>query len=353
MIYLSTGPSTLYSSLLRRNQAAELNNDLARAEQELSTGYKSDIYKSLGVSAAEALNLNSQIDKDEAQSSVNTVMISRLDMTSQSLNSMRETVQEVLDLAVSSVDSQTGTATGLQTAAKGALVSLIAQASQTYAGQPLFSGTSGTAAALQEWSTAQDDTGLSPQAVFEGILSGGLTSVADVDAALAQFDAIFSDSAADADTNFQSLIYNGSVGNDQASTSIGDGISITYGVQANDEAFREVIKGLAMLATMDPSDIEDDAAYGAWMTEAVSTLGSGVSGLLESETMVSSSSARIEAQNERIADRATLYKSRLLELDGVDAYEAASNVTMLQTQLEASYTVTARLSQLSFLNYMP
>ncbi|MFN2307540.1 MAG: flagellin, partial [Paracoccaceae bacterium] len=35
-----------------------------------------------------------------------------------------------------------------------------------------------------------------------------------------------------------------------------------------------------------------------------------------------------------------------------DPYEAATRLNQLQTQLEATYAVTARLSKLSFLNFM-
>ncbi|WP_353475738.1 flagellin (plasmid) [Salipiger sp. H15] len=352
MIYLSKGPSTLYSSLLRRNQNAELSNALSRAEQELSTGYKADIYKSIGLGATEALSLNATLDRDEAQAAVNKLTLSRLEMMTQSLGTMRESLQDVLDIGIANSTYATAASSGIQVAAKAALESLIGQAAQAYGGTALFAGTSNASNALQPWDEAQADSGLSPAGVFANLLSGGLNSQADVDAALAEIDAMFSDSATDPDTNYQSLIYNGSVGNAPARANLGDGVSVAYGVQADNEAFRQVVKGLAMLASIDPAEIGDDEAYASWVGTAVSTLSAGQAGLLDSETQLSTLSARLESQNTRIADRAILYKTRLLELDGVDAYEAASNVTSLQAQLEASYTVTSRLSQLSFLNYM-
>ena len=50
--------------------------------------------------------------------------------------------------------------------------------------------------------------------------------------------------------------------------------------------------------------------------------------------------------------RIDIYQSRVLDLEGVDSYEAATRISLLETQLQATYAVTARLSQLSFLNYM-
>ncbi|WP_226627497.1 flagellin [Alloyangia pacifica] len=352
MIYLSKGPSTLYSSLLRRNQNADLSNELSRAEQELSTGYKSDIYKSIGLGASEALALNARLERDEAQSAANSLMLSRLDMMTESMGAMRESVQEALDMAVANSEYSANGVSGVQVAARAALDALIGQAGQSYAGMGLFSGTVNTPNTLQPWETAQSDSSLSPADVFTNLLSGGLNSAADADAVLAELDAIFSDSATDPDTNFESLFYNGSVGNERQRANLGDGVSVAYGVQANDESFRQVLKGLAMLVAQDPADIGDSEAYTTWMGAAVEALSEGMTGLLDAELRVSNVASRLETENEQIADRAVLYKTRLLDLDGVDAYEAASNVTSLQAQLEASYTVTSRLSQLSFLNYM-
>ncbi|MBE9637136.1 flagellin [Salipiger mangrovisoli] len=352
MIYLSKGPSTLYSSLLRRNQNAEAASALSRAEQELSTGYKADVYKSIGLGATEALSLNATLDRDEAQSTTNKLVLSRLEMITQSLGAMRESVQDVLDVAVSNAGQATDASSGMQIAAKAALDAFIGQAGQAYGGSALFAGTSNVTNALQGWSETQAGSGLSPQGVIGGLLSGGLNSVADVDSVLAEIDAIFSDSATDPDTNFQTLFYNGSTGTAPARANLGDGVSISYGVQADAEPFRQVLKGLVMLASYDPASISDSAAYSSWVNEAITAISAGTAGLLDAETQVSTVAARLESQNEQIADRAVLYKTRLMELDGVDAYDAASNVTMLQAQLEASYTVSARLSNLSFLNYM-
>ncbi|MCT4369491.1 hypothetical protein CLG85_003685 [Yangia mangrovi] len=173
MIYLSKGASTLYSSLLRRNQNADLSNALSRAEQELSTGYKSDIYKSIGLGATEALSLNARLDRDEAQSAANALTLSRIEMTTESLGSMRESVQEALELAVANSEYSANGVSGVQIAARAALDALIGHSAQAYSGMGLFSGTVNVTSALQPWSQAQSDSGLSPESVLAGLLSGG------------------------------------------------------------------------------------------------------------------------------------------------------------------------------------
>ena len=109
---------------------------------------------------------------------------------------------------------------------------------------------------------------------------------------------------------------------------------------------------LAMLAATDVAKIDDPAAYETWISTANDRLSAGLAALLDSRMKLDTASARIDEANTRMEDRANLYKNRVAEMVEVDSYEAATTITALETQLQASYAATARLSQLSFLNFM-
>ncbi len=348
MIYnMSRAPSTLYSNLLRRNTNAELQTRLSQAEQELSTGVKTDIYKSLGTAASEALALNASLERDAAQIVSNNLLAGRLESMSGAIAAIRETVQPAMELALANGTSAGGTVDGLHGEARMALDALISQANATHAGMSLFSGTAHDQQALTPWEIASSTTGEPPSAAFEAILAAGLETEADVTARIAEIDALFDN----ADGSFDALF-----GFDSAATglsaSIGDGETVRLDVQANDPAFRDVVQGLAMLAAIDATEISDSAAYGKWVAAASAKMTAGMEGLLDSQVRLDSAAARIETVNTRMQDRAVLYATRVDELVGVDSYQAATDITALETQLQASYAVTARLSQLSFLNFM-
>ncbi|GAA4228284.1 flagellar hook-associated protein 3 FlgL [Sagittula marina] len=352
MIGFTRAPSTLYSNLLRRNANAEMQAQLSRAEQELATGIKSDIYKSLGPTAAEALSLDAALSRDTAQIAANKLLGGRLDTMSSALGSMGEAVQSTLQLAVTNSGFNGGTASGLQTSARASLDALMSMANANYGGTPLFAGPSDGARALQDYDTPRAETGLSPRVVIDGVMAGGLGSVSDATARIAELDAIFSNTAANPDETFDALFFTGATSADPMSAGIGDGITVNYGVQANDDAFRQALQGLVMLATTDASEIGDAEAYAIWVDTAAARLSSGLEGLLDSQVQLDTASARIDEANTGMEDRANLYKGRVAELVEVDSYEAATEITALETQLQASYAVTARLSQLSFLNFM-
>ena len=107
-----------------------------------------------------------------------------------------------------------------------------------------------------------------------------------------------------------------------------------------------------MVAATDVSAIDDTGAYQVWMNQAVDSVSSGIDGILRSETMLGSQQQILERTVEQQETRADLYKSRLVALEAVDPYEAATRLSLLQSQLEATYAVTARISRMTFLNYM-
>ena len=345
MIYnMTSGPSTLYSNLLRRNTNAELQTRLATAEQELSTGVKSDIYKSLGVGASEALALNATLERDAAQIAANGLLGSRIDRMSSAIGAIRDGVGPAMELALANSVADSGAADGIRVMARAALDTLVNQANATHAGAALFAGAAGDARALSPWDAAANG-GQTPQQAVEAITGGSIDSLADAEAKFAELDALFSGDG------FDGLFYGGS-GDGRQSVGIGDGERVSFGASASDPAFREVLQGLSMLVSVDPAGITDDEAYDAWVGTAASRIAEGMAGLLDSQTQLDAASAQVEASSARLKDREVVYSTRVDALVGVDSYEAATSITALETQLQASYAVTARLSQLSFLNFM-
>ena len=346
-----TAQSTLYRTLLQRQTAADINRQLDTASEELSTGVHADIFATLGAGSAEGLGLRASIQLDEAQMQANRMLQSRLEATASALTSIRDSAAGVLDLSVANASAAPGTEEGLQLSARTALNALMSQVNVTYGSAPLFAGTASTSDALQPWEEA-NDSGLAPAAALAQITGGQLTDLADAEAKIAALGAAFADSAADSALNYSETFYNGAGEADRLQGYLGDGAVMRYGVQANDQAFRDVVQGLAMLSSVDPAGIEDPAAYEAWMAEANTRLSTGLAGLLDAETTLGAQAAQLEARNDQLDARLQVYNSRILDLEGVDSYEAATRVTFLENQLQASYAVTSSLSKLSFLNFM-
>lgn len=353
MLTIFRNYATAHQAVTRRQTAADLAAQLSTAQKELSTGFKADVYKSLGVGAAQTLDMRASIDRDRAQIESNALLLNRLDTMAQVLNQVRDTISPAIEIGVANKTVPMGTVAGLQRAARTALESILSQGNSSHSGTPVFSGTESTAQTLQPWNEVNPATGRAPADVLAGLVAGGLPDAATAASVIAQVDAVFGDAAADPATNYEATFYNGApTGAPRQTATVGDNTVLHYGVQANDAGFRDVIKGLAMLAAVDPAGIDDPAAYAAWVGKAVDSLTGGNAALLDAETRLGAQSGQIETATARMEARIDIYQSRVLDLEGVDSYEAATRISLLETQLQATYAVTARLSQLSFLNYM-
>ena len=60
----------------------------------------------------------------------------------------------------------------------------------------------------------------------------------------------------------------------------------------------------------------------------------------------------VSDSTEQLKQRNTIMNREVVSLEGVDQYDVSTRVNILTTQLEASYSMTARISKLSLMDYL-
>lgn len=353
MIAMTRTSGSLQSTLTRTRLIGELDRKLGEAGTEMSTNRKADVYRSLGTRSAEALTLRSNTKRLEGFALSNELLSYRLDSGTKALGEIRSTVSGVLDLAAQTGANGLIQGKELQAAARAAIEQIIGQANRTVQGSALFGGLDSGNLTLQPWDQANPRSGLAPSDVVSGIYGAGPVDAADAAAIANQMAAVFTPGGT-APGDFEQTFYNGSPISEtgRLTARIDADETIEYGVQANDPGMTEILRGLAMLAATDIADIADPEARKVWFDEGLKALSAGSEKLLAAETRMGAQALRVEELRESQELRLNLYRSQTAALEGVDPYEAATRLTQLQTQLEATYAVTARLSKLSFLNYL-
>ena len=352
--------STYQANLASRRLVARIDSAAREAGKEATTGLRADVFRSLGIRSAESLALRGIMQQNQAFITANRRTESQLDLTGLTLQAARVTAEGFLEKAVPNSLSATAAVNTLQEAARAALEEFSSQLNTSYNGAYLFAGVDTAGPPLQQWREVNPGSGLSPAGVVGGIIGGGITSVADAAAKADELRQAFADAdAAQPARNFEETFYNGSKRLDAAGqpnprsvARIDEAQTLDYGIQANDQGFRDILRGLSMLAETDVSKITDDAAYAEWVGAAVTAVSNGVAGIRDTEVRLAFQQQRLQAALTRQEGQDDLYSSRVLALEGVDTYEAASRMTQLQSQLEATYAVTARLAGLTFLKYM-
>jgi flagellar hook-associated protein 3 FlgL len=143
------------------------------------------------------------------------------------------------------------------------------------------------------------------------------------------------------------------------SVQVGDGVNVSYGVNASD-----VATGLMqMLKTVADFDAGGTGNFSATpnLTGAQQTF---LSGAIAQATTVATALNATTAANGYVANRLsdaqdqqvqmnTLYKGFVSNIQDTNMAKAATQLSLNQTQLQAALQVTAGLHQLSLLNFLP
>ncbi|MCE8008990.1 flagellin [Aestuariivita sp.] len=351
--------STMQFMQLNRDFIARTTVEMQKAGNEASTGRKSDIYGDLGPAAAAALTLRTREADTQAYMVTNTLLEGKLQSQLDAVDSVREQVTGVLQNVLANASSPLAGAETLQMQARNALEITIAQLNVSFNGEALFGGTRTGAPPLTQYADVNPDTGLSPESVISGILTAPPGSIAEAEAMIAELDAVFASTATDTATNFEATFYNGTPALDangdpshRISGRIEPGLELEYGVQANDAPFRDILKGLAMLAAVDASEIADPDTYVAWMDQIAETLGNGSQAALNMSAEIGFRQQTVETAQKRLESLSMVQTTQISELESVDPYEAATRFATLDAQLRASYEITSQLTSLSLLNYL-
>ena len=174
----------------------------------------------------------------------------------------------------------------------------------------------------------------------EAILAGA-TDTADAEA---QLDIYFNDPAGGFATN----IYQGGA-NDAPAVELSPGIRINASIRADAQPLKDALRGIAVMAAIGSAGFADRNVL--IENNALATL--------EAEGSVIDMRAALGVSEARISDTISAYETEETILSGLyadktsrDAFEAASELQILETQLEAAYLMTSRLSRLTLSNYL-
>jgi flagellar hook-associated protein 3 FlgL len=141
-----------------------------------------------------------------------------------------------------------------------------------------------------------------------------------------------------------------------ATAQVGPSMTVAYGMQANEPAITSLLANVAVLAatTYSTSDSNAQASYQALCQSVSSNLASqsGTQSISDIEAQIAN--AQSTAQNATALNTQTqnALNDLLQGIDGVNQDQLGEQILTLQNTLSASMSVTARLAQLSLVNYL-
>ncbi|MFT4095953.1 MAG: flagellar hook-associated family protein [Rhodoblastus sp.] len=343
--------STATAQSFARTAISRLQSELSVAQQEMASGRHSDVGLTLGRRSGVDASLRAQIATKDALIGSNKVLTARFDAVDGALGSLTQVAQSLQQslVAANSAGADAG-AIGKQAAA--ALAQIVSITNTAFDGAYLFAGSSNSGKPLNDIS-------------FDGVNGPG---AAVVEAFRTRFGSDPNDSATSTlsgadmqsflDTEFAQLFdagnwttlwANGS--DDNFESRISESRSLTTSATAASPAVRDLVKSLTMLAGLGLASLGADARA-AVITQAAGSLGQSLKELAELSADVGAKSATIEDTSGELQAQNVQLKSRLNDMESVDPAEVSIRLSSLSTQLQASYQATAKLADLSLVNFI-
>lgn len=289
-------------SLLRDTSHVQL--DLSNLQNQVSSGLKASKYSELSGQVEQFSDLENKISRAKRYIDNNTIAVSRLETTANTLDSIVETVNGLKNLVVQRQSANTNTSLAYDEQIQAYWKTLSGQLNTTSEGRFLFSGT--------KTDVAPTDVNTFPSLIKDGT----------------------------PDENY----YKGN--SDDISLRAQDNFDLKYNVRGNDPAFQNVIAGLVTARkggnTSDPATLQ----------KAYDLIQKGLDGIIGLQATVSTDKINITNINQR-HDTLRLYWQGVKEqLVNTDLISASTQVATNQGILQASYQIFSRLSALRLSDFL-
>lgn len=335
-MYVSGGSDLARLQRLQR-QATETRARMDTAGQEMSSGETADRYAATGGNLSRLISLDRALARNAAYASTISLTELRLDTMQSTITGIADAASKLtVSLNETVPKGDVASAQRLAKQARGDLADTLARLNVEVAGQSIFAG------------TATDRAAVGPA---DGILAeldalaAGSATAAD---AMAAIDAYFAKPSG----GFHSTGYLGST-TGLAAADIGEGERLDYAVTATDDRILAVLKAEAKAAVV------GGGAFAASNEDRLALLSAAGAELVAAKEGAQRLSYDIgfdqqaleTAKASRTAETNTMSLARGHMIEA-DIETATTSYQALETQLDAIFTVTARLANLRFSDYL-
>ena len=153
------------------------------------------------------------------------------------------------------------------------------------------------------------------------------------------------------DENTPGFYYQGDTTGAQVSARIDNGFDLQYGIRGDDPSFATIMGALYALATSDLTTTTD-AGYRELARMSMNDLDNGFDQLQEQIGVLGVRQNTLDQTDTRHTDFLITLKQQITDVEDVDSAEALTRLSLLQTNLEASYKLISTTSGLSLVNFL-
>jgi flagellar hook-associated protein 3 FlgL len=343
--------STASLSRETKTSIATLQKRLADAQTELATGRHADVGATLGAQTGASVSLRQDMDQIKSIKDTNTIVLTRMENSQAALNSLAQVSQNFFDILTPAQSSGSMPESVLQQA-KSSMQSLQDQMNTSLDGQYLFAGINSDVRPMDDFFS--DPPSAAAQAVTNAFTTKfGMSpddpnvssiSPADMQSFLDnEFADLFSDANWSADWSPAS--------DKPVNSRISRTETANTSATANNTSIRNLAQAFTMVAGLGFANL-NSATQQVVMQQASQLATDGKAGLIKIQASLGVTQQRVSDANDQIDMQVTFLTKSIDGLEGVDSTSVLSQISDLSTALEAAYSVTNRLSNLSIMDYI-
>jgi len=343
--------STLVGRDILRTAMARNQTTLADTLKEFSTGRLADVGKTLGGRVGGVLDMRQILGDLAGMENTNAVVEQRLKFMQSAYVAVRDLGQNFSEstLSIHKAGSDRGLLIADAKARMGTLTDVLRTSTN---GVYAFSGLNISEPPVENYlSTPQSTARAAVIATFTSAFGFPPDDPQAVTITPAQMEAYIDGPFADLFEEPQWSANFSTATDEVMSDRISHHEEIDTSATANDRGIRQLFFSLTLAIDGGAEHLRADT-YEVLAGRIANSASESGHNIVSSQSKMGVVEERLAQANERIGIEKNALEGRVGEMEGVDAYKVADRLSLLMTRIESSYAVTARMQQLSLLNYL-
>lgn len=328
------GNSTTQSLRLK-----SMNSQLSDLQRQLATQKKHDKISGFGTKAFRIQDLHEQNKKLDIYQENTKRVSTRMQMMTESLEQMVTSAQDVQDTILTQTREGEVDLSDIQNIADTSMRFMQDLLNTSDGSRYLFSGSASSSKPMDNMAALESNVNAEVSKWLDGTQT---------------FDEMMT--SIDSYTDEQLGLSSDLAGAGKTTTKISDSVDVDYTAKANSDAFKNVIKGMALAkAAQFPdaaTDIGTEAEFHKLLDTANNYLEDGIQGMRDTGFDLGAEYNLLKRVDEQNKSDSNMSQSLISDMEDADPTEVVVQIQSLQTQLTSSYEVTRIMSQLSLVNYM-
>ena len=344
--------------------------EMTSLNTELTTGKHADLGVTLGANTARSIDLNRDVERLSSIVSVNSLATTRLESAQAALKVMAAAGDKIQGVLGPNTSSTPPTLAVVKTTITGAFDSFISAVNTSVAGEYLFAGVNTDVKPVDDYFGENSKLKAAYDTELNYFMSSQVPPVAKASdlnnnqamAFMKHAEDIFSGSEKVNNPPHTSLTatpggydFWTTFGSSASDTNMTSRISQTEVVETSTNSNSSGIRAFAFTAmtaiTFLNEDVNETVRENV-ATKSISTIKQAIDGLNKQASTLGLSEARVKDANTSLAAQKKIIETHLIDLEGVDTYEAKTRLDLLQQQIEIAYSLTSRLQKMSLVNYL-